>query len=90
MGDKTQDVFVYFAFLDTPGNNTRTNRDTRTCQIFISWSLRPKKGLGGVPETTIERLAFMKTLSSKWAKPFRGIIAAMPEDTKPTTLRLED
>jgi hypothetical protein len=43
-----------------------------------------------VPEAASERLALLKKLSSDWSEPLRGIIAAMPEDTKPTTLRLED
>lgn len=87
MGDKTKDVFVYFAFLNT---HNRPDRDTRNCQIFMSWPLRPEKGLGEVPESATDRLELMKRLSSDWAEPFRGIIAAMPEDTKPSTLRLED
>jgi hypothetical protein len=49
-----------------------------------------EKGLREVPETASERLALMEKLSSEWSETFRGIIAAMPEDTKPTTLRLED
>jgi 2-polyprenyl-6-methoxyphenol hydroxylase-like FAD-dependent oxidoreductase len=90
IGDKTQDVFEYFAFLDGPGNNDGPNRETRTCQIFMSRPPRPEKGLREVPETASKRLALMKKRSSEWSEPFRGIIAAMPEDTKPTTLRLED
>ena len=90
MGDRTQDVFVYFAFLDGPTNNTRDDKETRTCQIFMSWPLRPEKGLGEAPETAAERVSLMKSLSSEWAEPFRGIIQAMPADTQPVTLRLED
>lgn len=90
MGDKTQDVYVYFAFLDGPTNNNREDKETRTCQIFMSWPLRPEKGLREVPETSAERVALMKSLSSEWAEPFRGIIHAMPADTQPSTLRLED
>ena len=90
IGDKNQDNFVYFAFLDTPTNNSREDKDTRTCQIFMSWPLRPENGLGEVPETAAERLAFMKRLSTEWAEPFRGIIQAMPAGTAPVTLRLED
>jgi len=90
MGDETQDVFVYFAFLDGPTNNAREDRDTTTCQIFMLWPLKAENGTGNVPETAAERVALMKRLSSGWAEPFKGIIHAMPADTQPMTLRLED
>lgn len=90
MGDKTQDVFVYFAFLDGPANNTREDKETHTCQIFMSWPLRPEEGLVEVPRTGAERVALMKSLSLEWARPFKDIIHAMPPDTQPVTLRLED
>lgn len=89
-GDKETDVFLWFAFLDGPSNNTRPERDTHTCQILISWPVRPEKGLPEVPKAQADRLALMKHLSRDWADPFHLIIQAIPDDADPATLRLED
>jgi hypothetical protein len=89
-GDKETDVFLWFSFLDGPSNNIRSQRDSYTCQILISWPVRPEKGLPEVPTTAVDRLALMKQLSRDWADPFHSIIKAMPEDAEPITLRLED
>ena len=89
-GDKETDVFLWFSFLDGPSNNTRTEKDSFTCQILISWPVRPEKGLPEVPVTAGDRLALMKHLSRDWADPFHSIIEAIPDNAEPTTLRLED
>jgi 2-polyprenyl-6-methoxyphenol hydroxylase-like FAD-dependent oxidoreductase len=89
-GDKETDVFLWFSFLDGPSNNTRDERDSYTCQVLISWPVRPEKGLPEVPTTSADRLALMKHLSRDWADPFHTIIKAIPDDAEPITLRLED
>ena len=89
-GDQETDVFLWFSFLDGPSNNTRPERDSYTCQILISWPVRPEKGLPEVPTTAVDRLALMKRLSWDWADPFHSIIKAIPDNTEPITLRLED
>jgi 2-polyprenyl-6-methoxyphenol hydroxylase-like FAD-dependent oxidoreductase len=89
-GDKETDVFLWFSFLDGPSNNTRDERDSYTCQILISWPVRPEKGLPEVPAASADRLALMKHLSRDWADPFHIIIKAIPDDAEPITLKLED
>ena len=89
-GDKKTDVFLWFSFLDGPSNNTRPEKDSYTCQILISWPVRPEKGLPEVPKIARDRLALMKHLSRDWADPFHSVIKAIPETVEPVTLRLED
>jgi 2-polyprenyl-6-methoxyphenol hydroxylase-like FAD-dependent oxidoreductase len=105
-GDKREDLFLWFSckskrpskstltlilhlVLDGPSNNDRPEKESYTCQILISWPLRPPQ-LPEVPASAADRVALMKRLSSEWSDPFKSIIAAIPDDAQPVTLKLED
>lgn len=88
-GDESQDVFFYFSFLDSPSSNQRHEKDSYTCQIMISWPLRPPE-LPEIPASPSAQLRFIKRLAKDWAHPFSTLLAAIPDDTIPIVVRLED
>ena len=94
-GDPESDTFLFFSFLDTPSNNTRTDdSNTYECQILISWPYREGyRGLDQpleVPSTNQERIRLMKTLAGGWNEPFRTCVMNIPEDTIAKAIAIED
>lgn len=93
-GDPQSDVFMWFSFLDTPSNNSRSeNPDTFECQFMVGWPYR--NGFMGVEEPLDvppegERLALMKRIAESWAEPFRECLMKIPDGTVVQAIRLED
>lgn len=94
-GDPQSDAYMWFSFLDTPSNNTRSeNPDSFECQIMVGWPYR-KGFLGGdapleVPPDASERLALMKRIAQGWAEPFRECMMEIPVGTLVQAIKLED
>ncbi|KAL7944856.1 FAD/NAD(P)-binding domain-containing protein [Trichoderma barbatum] len=91
-GDPATNVYFWFSFIHLP----RPSDDLKvaTCQIMLSWPHR--EGFLGRPEptdmptTNEERLAWIRSLASDWAEPFRGIVHDIPEETELREIVLED
>ena len=94
-GDPQSDTFMWFSFLDTPSNNSRSgNPDTFECQVMVGWPYR-KDFLGrdeplDVPPAGKERLALMKRIAEGWAEPFRECLMRIHDGTVVQAIRLED
>ncbi len=94
-GDPQSDAFMWFSFLDTPSNNSRSdNPDSFECQVMVGWPY--KKGFMGieepldVPREGKERLALMKMIAEGWAEPFRECVLNLPDETMVQAIRLDD
>ncbi|KAL8663301.1 MAG: hypothetical protein Q9202_003937, partial [Teloschistes flavicans] len=93
-GDPASNAFMYFSFLDTPTNNSRSDPDTYECQIMVSWPWR--EGFRGretpleIPATNEERVRLMKELVQGWANPFRDAVMNIPADAEVKPIALED
>ena len=94
-GDPQSDAYMWFSFLDTPSNNSRSgNPDTFECQIMIGWPYRKsfleREEPLDVPPEASERLTVMKMIAEGWAEPFRQCVMAIPAETAVQAIRLED
>lgn len=92
--DPKTNAFLFFAFQDTPANNDRSNQDTYSCQVIVSWPYRSgfldRTEPVDVPVGYIERLRLMKHIAQGWASPFREAVLDIPEGTVVQSIRLED
>lgn len=94
-GDPQSDAYMWFPFVDTPSNNSRSeNPDTFDCRVMIGWSywkgfLGREEPFDVSPERS-ERLALMKRIAEGWADPFRECVMEIPADTAVQVIRLED
>lgn len=92
--DPKTNVFLFFAFQDTPANNDRANKDTYSCQVIVSWPYRA--GFLGrdepteIPTETGERLKLMRQIADGWASPFREAVLDVADGTNVQAIRLED
>lgn len=81
--------------LDAPGNNPPDgNNGKYTCQMAISWPIRP--GFFGqasplsFPDTSAGGIALIKQFAATWAEPFRSLAHSIPDDTDVKFLELYD
>ncbi|KAJ5691667.1 hypothetical protein N7488_012402 [Penicillium malachiteum] len=81
------DVFLFFSFLDTPGNFNDSNKDRYHCQIIVSWA--DSKGIA-LPTSNKDRVELMKRLTDNWAEPFRSLVQKLPSNTEARSIRIED
>lgn len=94
-GDSQSDAFIWFSFLDTASNNSRSeDPDTFECQIMVGWPYRIGF-LGGdepldMPSEDNGRLALMKTIAEGWAEPFRECVMRIPDGTVVQAIKLKD
>ena len=94
-GDPQSSIFMYFSFLHTPSNNTRSDRpNTYELQIILSWPYR--RGLMDrvepldVPPTRKEKVALMEIVAKGWAEPFQEMVMSIPEDADAKAVAVED
>ncbi|KAJ5997633.1 hypothetical protein N7522_009293 [Penicillium canescens] len=80
-------VFLFFSFLDTPGNFDTSSKDRYHCQVIVSWA--DSKGIS-VPGDNAERIALMKNLTDSWSEPFRSLVHKLPDDVEVRSIRIED
>ncbi|KAJ5747292.1 uncharacterized protein N7511_008988 [Penicillium nucicola] len=81
------DVFLFFSFLDTPGNFETSSKDHYHCQVIVSYA--DSKQIA-VPGDNIGRIALMKSLTESWSEPFRSLVHNLPDDVEVRPLRIED
>lgn len=97
--DPRTDAFLYFSFLEAPGDygapekNDDGERMYRL-QIVISWPYREgffgRADSSDVPNTQVERLSWMKSLSAEWVEPFRSLVQNLPQDCEVKPVELSD
>lgn len=82
-GDPQSDAYMWFSFVDTPSNNSRSeNPDTFECRVMIGWSYW--KGFLGreepfdLPPEKSERLTLMKKDCGGLGGPFSGVCDGDP------------
>jgi 2-polyprenyl-6-methoxyphenol hydroxylase-like FAD-dependent oxidoreductase len=97
--DPKTDVFLWFSFLDVPGDDGTPDVDSADepstrCQVMTSWPYREnffgRVDPSDVPNTDFGQLIWMKSLSAEWAEPFRSIVQNIPEDAEIKPVVLED
>lgn len=81
------DVFLFFSFLDTPGNFNESSKDRYHCQIIVSWA--DTKDIA-IPANNTDRIALMKKLTENWTEPFRTLVHKLPENAEARSIRIED
>lgn len=93
-GDPKTDAFLFFAFQDTPQNNDRSDRDTYSCQVIVSWPYRPgflgREEAIEIPADNDQRLNLMRTIAAGWSSPFREAVLDISHGTFVQAIRLED
>jgi hypothetical protein len=95
--DPATDTFMFYGFLYVPTSKEQEAANgtlQSACQVLTSWPYRAgfwgKLEPSDVPEGNVQRLAWMKTITSGWAEPFRGLVQDIPEDAQPKVINLED
>lgn len=95
--DPATDTFMFYGFLHVPtAKEQEAAKGTlkSACQVLTSWPYRA--GFLGrsepteVPETSAERISWVKTITSGWVEPFRGLVQDIPDDAEPKVINLED
>ena len=102
--DPRTDVYLWFSFLNTPGDTKvgesdtsregHDGRDDYYCQIMTSWPYRA--GFLGstapteMPDTREEQLKLMKSFAKNWAEPCRSIVSDIPSDAAVMPIHLAD
>lgn len=95
--DPASDTFMFYGFLYVPTAKDQEAKNgtlQATCQVLTSWPHKAgflgKSEPSEVPETDAERVAWIKSITSGWIEPFRGIVQGIPEDAEPKVINLED
>ncbi|KAF2165437.1 hypothetical protein M409DRAFT_67261 [Zasmidium cellare ATCC 36951] len=97
--DPRTDVFLYFSFLEAPGDNgaPETNQNGEKMyrsQIVTSWPYREgflgRADPSDVPNTDTGRRSWMKSMTAEWAEPFRFVVQNLPHDCEIKPVELSD
>lgn len=78
---------MFFGYLQVPTaaqQAASTDPLSVTCQVLTSWPYKSgfldRSEPSEVPTGDVERLAWMKKISSTWIEPFREIVQGIPDD----------
>lgn len=92
--DPRSDAYLWFSFLETPGDPDAPDDGRYLCQVMTSWPYREgffgRADPSNVPNTTIGQLSWMKALSAEWAEPFHSIVKNIPKDSEIKPVELAD
>lgn len=89
--DPRTDVFLWFSFLEVPGDQEAPPTDANgekiyRCQVMTSWPYRDgffgRVDPSNVPNTDVGQLIWMNSLSAEWPEPFRSLVQDIPEGTE--------
>ncbi|KAM3416471.1 hypothetical protein BST61_g8066 [Cercospora zeina] len=96
--DPRTDAYLWFSLLETPGDadcpDAKNGKEMYRCQVCVSWPYRD--GFFGnaeptdIPRTNLERMTWIKALSTDWAEPFRSIVQNIPEGAEIKPVELTD
>lgn len=67
--------------------NTGNDTSNYICQVIVSWA--ESKDIN-IPESNVERIALIKTITSDWAPHLRKLIEIIPDDAEATAIHLAD